>query len=954
MTIASMMTALLLASPLPSGLSDSDAVELEDGVRFFGLEAPASIAVGVDVPLRFYFGVDGELPPNVTTFVHLESTTSRCRAVRDAKPPAASNGVVAHEMTLTVFDHKACDPQRLEVYVGLYHRKTGKRVKLISPKASDNRIHAGFLALDRSGSHGSVAVFTPSAMAGERFNAFIQPWHGWLLALAIGFALMWLLRWLVFKRTGGLQPLQLDPPSTRARRLAFLGVVGVLIASIVVAVDFVKDDAYISFRYAQNVVNGNGLVFNNGEYLEGITNFFWTILMVPFEALGLDLFQVCEVLGTLLCIGMLLALSRTAVLMHGMTRYRADLWAALWIATASNVALWSTSGMEQPLAMFAPIMSAYLLWSSWRSQAASGDEAGAVPPVGTKTERNADGPDRRPLYSGLLMGVACLTRPEIHLIGILVGLPLLWRVVRHRRLDRVTLMWGVGLLAVTVPLHLFRLLYYGSLLPNTFFVKTGDSTLALVAGAGKLREMFDFNNLGVLVALTPFAFLDRRRVIEKLVMVGIVVGFMGFVVKVGVDEMRWHRLYLPALPFLALLAALGLENIVRAFVKLVSGVWPRRVIWLMAWAGVIVASALSFTFTYNSMGGFNGRGDLSGNYHPDMGKFITRHAAPGALAAFQDMGSTPYHAPDIAFFDFIGLVEGTVARARYDYGLHAFMATESRHNQRDFNRDMREYFYERNPEWVILTSYVRGQSMDRVAEKFAKEPTPASIGGAIGSNSFQFGIYNRKFQQNYVHVRTWPRSRSYYLSLFERRDLWEQTPGEVVLDAVPEGLTGPKATLTNGLKLLGSDVQSEATQRHEFFATTWWELPGPLADDVFFFIHAETEGRRIPYDHIPGDWMYPAPRWQAGQILENRVLVQLPPGLPTGEYKVYMGVYHRKTGQRFVVEEGQHDGQNRVLIGTVNIDSLTPPFDQLIKPTRLDEQRVHPERIVKHGRQPGQ
>ena len=39
---------------------------------------------------------------------------------------------------------------------------------------------------------------------------------------------------------------------------------------------FLTDDAYISFRYAANLVDGHGLVFNPGfERVEGYTNFLW-------------------------------------------------------------------------------------------------------------------------------------------------------------------------------------------------------------------------------------------------------------------------------------------------------------------------------------------------------------------------------------------------------------------------------------------------------------------------------------------------------------------------------------------------------------------------------------------------------------------------------------------------------------------------------------------------------
>lgn len=40
------------------------------------------------------------------------------------------------------------------------------------------------------------------------------------------------------------------------------------------------DDAYISFRYATNLIHGHGLVFNPGERVEGYSNF-----LAPLENL---------------------------------------------------------------------------------------------------------------------------------------------------------------------------------------------------------------------------------------------------------------------------------------------------------------------------------------------------------------------------------------------------------------------------------------------------------------------------------------------------------------------------------------------------------------------------------------------------------------------------------------------------------------------------------------------
>src|SRR5262249_21572458 len=160
---------------------------------------------------------------------------------------------------------------------------------------------------------------------------------------------------------------------------------------------------------------------------------------------------------------------------------------------------------------------------------------------------------------------------------------------------------------------------------------------------------------------------------------------MAYVVMVGADEMQWHRLYLPALPFLCILAALGLRNVLEAALRAAGRLGAGRIAlgaaYGIGWGAVLLAARSSFAFTFKGVNGFNGHGDLAGTFHPDLGKFLVRHERPGGLVAFQDMGSTPYHAPDLDFLDFVGLVDRTVARARHDMGLHAFINTDVQHLQ---------------------------------------------------------------------------------------------------------------------------------------------------------------------------------------------------------------------------------------------------------------------------------
>jgi hypothetical protein len=735
---------------------------------------------------------------------------------------------------------------------------------------------------------------------------------------------------------------------------------------ILVVLEFVKDDAYISFRYAHNLVTGNGLVFNHGERLEGFTNFLWVFILAPFEALGWDLFQVCEVLGTALGVACLVFTARMTAWVQGEREDFAHLWGALWLSTSSSFVLWAKGGLEQPLASFLPIASALVLWPARERLAGSAAES----------ERRRI--EARYLGAGLLMGAACITRPELHLMALLVAVPLGLDVVRSRRIRRAEWLYVAGVLAITIPCHAFRYAYYGTLIPNTFYVKTSTGSVWR-QGLESVREMFGFNFTGALVVLSPLAFIDRQRRAEKGAMAVIVVAFLVYYVAVGADEMQWHRLFLPALPFLCVMASLGAENAIdlvyaglckvlrkpvartktdrRALArKEVKGRGdtptdtPTYRRWMTAglgWAAVLFAAYTNFAFTYKEWHGFDGHGDLAGTFHPDMGKFLVRHERPGGLVAFQDVGSTPYHAPDLDFLDFIGLVDATVAHARHDFGLHAFAGNNAPAAQARFDEEMREYFFRRNPEWAILTIYGNSSSASELQRTFDKDPTGASFGNAYFNNPYQFGLWgDPRFAARYVPVRTWPRSSEYYLALWRRRDLWEKTPREVVLDAVPEGLGGAKATLEGGLELLGSDVTPRTIERHEAFITTWWRLPGPLPRDTYFFVHVVGHRVQVPADHVPGDWMYPADRWTSGQILEDRTLFQLPPFvMRPGRYDVYVGAYERSTGRRLKVLAG-NAGQDRIFLGSFEARPLLPLIDQLIPPTRVDVMRRYPDRIV--------
>ena len=152
------------------------------------------------------------------------------------------------------------------------------------------------------------------------------------------------------------------------------------------------DDAYISFRYAENLSQGHGLVFNVGERVEGYSNLLWILILAPFARR--DLTPVAEILGLGCCISTLLlavwGLRRVLRVQSG----AAAAFVALLLASSGYFAAWSVAGMESGL-------HALLLLAAWLR--------GAI-------EFQAEKP-KRPL-SALLFGALAMTRPEGALVAL--------------------------------------------------------------------------------------------------------------------------------------------------------------------------------------------------------------------------------------------------------------------------------------------------------------------------------------------------------------------------------------------------------------------------------------------------------------------------------------------------------------------------------------------------------
>jgi hypothetical protein len=118
---------------------------------------------------------------------------------------------------------------------------------------------------------------------------------------------------------------------------------------------FGLDDAYISYRYAENLIHGNGLVYNPGERVEGYSNFLYVLLVAPAFLFTGDLgVYIYSVVFNIVC-----ALGAYLVFQRWICKSFSPLvttLACFLFAMSPFIWLWTASGMETVLVLFVQLV----------------------------------------------------------------------------------------------------------------------------------------------------------------------------------------------------------------------------------------------------------------------------------------------------------------------------------------------------------------------------------------------------------------------------------------------------------------------------------------------------------------------------------------------------------------------------------------------------------------------
>jgi hypothetical protein len=446
--------------------------------------------------------------------------------------------------------------------------------------------------------------------------------------------------------------------------------IGTGIASLAVAAAilhanrmFFHDDAFITLRYARNFLAGNGLVWNPGEFVQGYTNFLFLLIVIGISSVGVDLVDASRIVGGaawLLLVTAVFALSRRGPLAspdHPLSGL-----ATVLVATSAPLIVWSIGGLEGTL---------FVLFSTL----AMGSFAGSM---------RVSPPPRRLAASAVWFGLAFFTRPEGALF-FAICFAVLMGVAKEGRARHLAVFGGT-FAALVAPYLVWQLLYYGDVLPNTFYVKAGGFTFERALRGVRYLWRYVGGPPYLVLALVPAAVAAARTAALDRV-VGLFVGssalYLLYVVYVGGDHMHAARLVLPVIPLLAI----SLQRLLVALFPDLKAGAAAALYTLVLGLSLLQLGVRPLSPGAEDNASFMGR---------VIGAYIAQAWPPDSLIALNSAGAVPYFGEGHRYLDMLGLTDRHIARTPVGKRITHWQAVPG-HAKGDG-----DYVLSREPDYIIV------------------------------------------------------------------------------------------------------------------------------------------------------------------------------------------------------------------------------------------------------------
>lgn len=465
------------------------------------------------------------------------------------------------------------------------------------------------------------------------------------------------------------------------------------------------DDAMISMRYAWNLAHGNGLVWNPGERVEGFTNPLWVGFMALFHFLPIP----TEKISFYIQAAGALFLAANLYFAKKITEEFTDNILVMLVAVAITASYgplntWGLLGME--VSLLALVTSA-AVWMTLRTD-----------------------PERFTPWTYILLTVSTLVRVDMAVPYLVILGVMLFAQPKFRKGH---LLWGLGLLFLSIGGQtLARYLYYGDVLPNTYYLKLEGFpfSLRILRGLYTLFTLIWYSNW--VLALLPLAIFYFRRDWKVTLLWLVFLGQAAYSVYVGGDAWEHrggaNRFISIAIPLFFVLFAWVLDEIRKA----VTSRWSGK-------EAVALSNSIMILLVLFSIGNFNAllsdwknverwllqrratfiAGNEQNIYYAINLEEITK---PGASMAVVGAGTTPYLLPDRYAIDLLGKADPVIAHGpiRYPMSIVDIPGMRPGHMKWNYARSIGEL----KPDVIVLLWEGTGKEF----EPYSQDYVPGGTG----------------------------------------------------------------------------------------------------------------------------------------------------------------------------------------------------------------------------------
>lgn len=715
--------------------------------------------------------------------------------------------------------------------------------------------------------------------------------------------------------------------------------------------EFRLDDSFITYRYAQNVAQGYGLVYNVGDQTLSTTAPLYALLLATLHFFVRDFHVLGGFIGT---ISITLGGWLIYLLIPKNISFIMRVWAG--IVYILSTPLWLALGMETPLWIMIVLLSTYLVSQDY-----------IIP-------------------AGVAMGLNVLIRPDAILPGALLGAVIFIKYFSQERWKNRHLIWyGLCVATPVIFFATWTTITYGSPLPATLSAKNAQASLG-ITGFGPFTGTLEGLALIaqsllnqspfyiVILVLMIIGMFTRINWASWLVIVWGTSHVLAYII-LATAPYRWY--YAPLIPGIIILSTYGLWHL-RTLGLYRKLVYP--IITVVALAPLI-AQATSFAQIRQQML-YGGPPEamlpiVDWATYRQVGEWLRDNTPPDATIGVAEVGQVGFYA-ERWMTDYLGLLQPEVAQMLKRGDLYSWLvgyAPDYLIFQRFRGTPLVLYNYLIGDDPWFIANYAPITEFDdsryssgpvtvfeRVTEEknvknqmaqvdfeglrliglatdgydLSQKATPVRIRldwQVIGNLPPDLHIAVKGLDMPQIpafdgdyKTQHWQGAFSTWHALVIPENI---SPGGYPLEVSVGPVGGPYSSRIAGrfdvsfpkedisqteatfsddnvleIGLIGSKLERE--QNKLVLVLTWQALRN-IENNYSYFIHITQQNGDTPLtqlDNQPLDGSYPTSLWQAGEVIPLSIVIENLPTIP-GEYNVLFGWYNSENGKR--LKQGLED-----------------------------------------------